>query len=67
MAQWRVRSWATIHPSNQLPVYCYLFQILFTVSVRGAQNSRYRRCRDFANETRSPMGATLKTSEMLYI
>ena len=34
-AQWRVRSQATIHISNQLPVYCCLFQILFTVYVRG--------------------------------
>ena len=34
----RVRPWATIPLSNQLPVYCYLFQILFTVSVRGAQD-----------------------------
>ena len=39
-AQWRVRPRATIHLSNQLPVSCYLFQILFTVSVRGAQPPR---------------------------
>ena len=39
-AQWRVRPRATIHLSNQLPVYCYLFQILFTVSVRGAWTPR---------------------------
>ena len=39
-AQWRVRSCATINLSNQLPVSCYLFQILFTVSVRGAQPPR---------------------------
>ena len=35
-AQRRVRSRATIPLSNQLPVSFYLFQILFTVSVRGA-------------------------------
>ena len=34
-AQRRVISWATIPLSNQLPVYCDMFQILFTVSVRG--------------------------------
>ena len=28
------------HLSNQLPVCCHLFQILFTVSVRGAQTHR---------------------------
>ena len=39
-AQRRVRSSATIPLSNQLPVYCYLFQILFTVSVRGALGPR---------------------------
>ena len=35
-AQRRARPSATIHLSDELPVYCYLFQILFTVSVRGA-------------------------------
>ena len=34
-AQGRVRSSATIHSSNKLSVYFYLFQILFTVSVKG--------------------------------
>ena len=40
MAQWRFRSWATIHLSNQLTVYCYLFLILFTVSVEGGRKPR---------------------------
>ena len=39
-AQRRVRLSVTIHLSDELPISCYLFQILFTVSVRGAQTPR---------------------------
>ena len=41
---------ATVDLSNQLPVHCYLFQILFTVSVRGGPDALP--C-SYADDTRS--------------